>query len=236
MSALATIPRADFPGRFFRYESGEHVTVVGPTGCGKSWLVFELLKVTATPKRPAVYLVKKPRDSLITSNGKKLGFRTIRNWPPTPSIWHPRKPPGWLLWPKTRFDQKVDRPHKGGIFAKALMDSYKTGDRIVVADDGYGLSELLSLREDLIEMWTEARSMDAGLWTMFQKPSHVPLWAYSQAEHLFLFKDPDKRARERFAEIGGLDPDLIKDSVMNLEKHQCVYIRRDGPRMCIIDK
>lgn len=232
---LATIPRAEFVARRFKYETGEHVTVVGPTGCGKSHLVFELLEQVATPARPVVYLVKKPRDRLIKSAGKRMKLRNVKTWPPSPSIFAPRKPRGWLLWPRTRFDQAIDRPHKATVFRKALLASYKNGNRTVVADDAYGIAKLLQLESDLIEFWTEARSMDAGLWSMFQKPTHVPLWAYSQAEHLFLFNDPDERARDRFAEIGGVDPDLVRDTVMALKKHQCLYIRRGGPRMCIVD-
>lgn len=235
-AAVATISREEFLAKRFRYRAGEHLTVVGPTGCGKSHLVFELLAKSATPSLPAIYLVKKPRDRLIEKAGKALGFRRISRWPAPPSLWKPRKPPGYLLWPRTTFVPEKDRTHKGMVFEKALLDSYEKGDRIAVADDAYGISEILGLRQTLIEMWTEARSMDTALWAMFQKPSHVPLWAYSQAEHLFLFNDPDKRARERFAEIGGLDPDLIKDTVLSLKKHQCVYIRRDGPRMCVVDK
>lgn len=237
MSAtVAVMPRGEFITRRFRYRPGEHLTVVGPTGCGKSYLIFELLATVATTKIPVVYLVKKPRDRLIEKSGKAIGLRRVTRWPPPPSIWSPKASPGWLLWPRTRFKPEIDRDHKATVFDRAMLDCYKSGDRTVVADDAYGISEILGLRQTLIEMWTEARSMDTALWAMFQKPSHVPLWAYSQAEHLFLFNDPDKRARERFAEIGGIDPDLIKSTVMGLKKHQCVYIRRDGPRMCIVDK
>jgi hypothetical protein len=63
----------------------------------------------------------------------------------------------------------------------------------------------------------------------------IPLDAYSQAEHLFLFHDPDKRARERFAEIGGVDPYLVQEAVLRLGRHQALYIRRDGPAICVVD-
>lgn len=234
---LTTFSREEFLTRRWRYRRGEHVTVVGPTGCGKTHLVYELLERTARPSLPAVVLVKKPRDRLIREVTKRLKYRVVRSWPPPPAFpWQPRKPPGFVVWPPTKFAPEIDRPAKAAVFRRALMDGYRRGNRILYVDDTYGISEILDLDAELIELWTELRSMDGGLWTSFQKPSHVPTWAYGQAEHLYLFHDPDKRSRERFAEIGGVDPDLVRDTVMGLSRHQALYIRRDGPRMCIVDK
>lgn len=245
MSALtlSTFSRDEFIARRWRYRPGEHVTTIGPTGSGKTVLNYQLLDSTASVKMPAVMLVKKTRDREVTTRSKAMGYRTVPSWPPPFSIWKPNDPPGWVVWPKTNFNHGVqyDRARKAFIFRKTIMATYRGGGifkrrpRILVVDDAFGLSEILDLREELIEMWTEARSMDAGMWAAFQKPSHVPLWAYSQAEHLFLFNDPDKRSRERFAEIGGVDPYTVRDTVYALDDHQALYIRRGGRRMCIVD-
>jgi hypothetical protein len=236
VTTLEMFGREEFIAERWRFSPGQHITIVGPTGCGKTHLAYQLLEKSATPKNPAVVLVKKARDPLITRRGRELGYRMTRSWPPTPTGWWSRQPSGYLVWPPTRFDPDIDRPVKQRVFRRAILDSYKRGKRIVYVDDAFGVSELLKLREELIEMWTELRSMDGTLLAAFQKPSHVPLWAYSQAEHLFLFHDPDKRSRERFGEIGGVDPYLVQETVMGLKRHQALYIRRDGPALCIIDK
>jgi len=119
-------------------------------------------------------------------------------------------------------------------FNRAMLDSYRRGDRIVFADEVFGLSNELGLNRTLLALWTRGRSMGCGLWAASQKPTHIPLHAYSMAEHLFLFNDPDVRARKRFSEIGGIDPRLVIDAVSGLRKHEAVYIRRTGPHLCII--
>lgn len=233
---LTTFSREEFLTRRWRYRKGEHVTVVGPTGCGKTVLCYQLIAATARQSLPVVALVKKPRDHEIRRWAKELKLPIVRTWPPAPRLPWQRKPLGWVLWPKTNFDDvKASREHQAAVFRRALMHSYKRGDRLVYVDDTYGISEILGLDDELIELWTELRSMDGGLWTSFQKPTHVPTWAYGQAAHLMLFNDPDRRTRDRFAEIGGVDPDLVRDTVLNLDEHQALYIRRAGRRMCIID-
>lgn len=120
-------------------------------------------------------------------------------------------------------------------FRRAILDSYKRGNRIVFGDEAYGLCEELNLDRELITGWTRGRSMGMGVWAASQKPTHIPLHAYNQAQHLFLFRDPDKRARERYSEISGVDPRMVRDVVLHLKKHQCLYIRQDGPKLCIVD-
>ncbi len=75
------------------------------------------------------------------------------------------------------------------------------------------------------------------MWGATQKPSHIPLWAYSQADHLFIAYDPDLENRKRYDEIGGVDPGLVRHVVGQLDKErfQFLYIRRKGPRYCIVD-
>jgi hypothetical protein len=246
VNGLTCFPRLEFVERRWRYRRGNHVTIIGPPGSGKTVLGFHLLEHTASRDMPAVMLVKKPTDIEISAWGKHLRYRKVPTWPPPPSWWSwlpgaDSDPPGWLVWPRTRFDPDLDRPHKHDVFRRALMHAYRGGGvfkkrpRIVVTDDAYGLSEILKLREYLIENWTEARSMGCGQWAYFQRPSHVPLWAY-QADHLFLFNEPDKRSRIRFGEIGGIDADMVQETVMQLDQYQALYIRRAGRRVCIVDR
>jgi hypothetical protein len=233
---IAVVPREEFLQTMWDYRAGEHVTFLGPTKSGKTTLGYQLLEHAATEKVPVVVLVMKPRDPVAASWSKQLGYRTVRSWPPFLSTFQPRKPAGWTLWPKHTFDPKRDNPMLHREFRKCILDCYKRGNRIIFGDEVYGLVAELGLSQELIAVWSRGRSMGAGLWAATQKPTHIPLWAYSQAEHLFLHHDPDKRARDRFKEIGGVDPDWISSIVMGLSRHQWLYIRQEDKAMCIVDK
>lgn len=232
---MIVLDRAEFIDERFRYRPGEHVSFIGPTGSGKTHLAYQLLDSVASPQLPAVVLVIKPRDATADKWNKKLGFKRVRHWPPAPPLMG-AKPRGWTLWPRHTFDPDADEALLHSQMRRAILDSYKKGDRILLADEAYSLSEELHLKKELITVWSKGRSMGCGLWAATQKPTHVPLWLYNQAEHLFLANDPDKRSRDRFSEIGGIDPDLVRDAVQQLGKHQWLYIRRDGPAVCVVDR
>jgi len=129
-----------------------------------------------------------------------------------------------------------DDLHLHTVFKRCIGDSYRKGNRIVFGDEAYGLENELGLTRELRTLWTRGRSMECGLWVASQKPTHISLHAYNQAEHLFLHYDPDENARKRFDEIGGVDPNLVRNTVANLKKHEWLYIRRDGPVMAIVNK
>lgn len=233
--AVAAFPLAEFAAERWDYHRGDHVTVLAPTDWGKSYLLATLLEVTASPKLQAINLCIKPRDKTMVDWTKRLGYRQVRSWPPGPSLttmW--RKPAGYTLWPRHTFDPDVDDYVLYTQCRKAILDSYKRGNRIINADEVLGLIDL-GLMKDLRGVWTRGRSMGCGLWGANQSPSYIGRWAYSQAAHVFLGNDPDKRARERFGEIGGgIDPDLIRSMTLGLGEHEWLYIRRRGRVMCKI--
>jgi len=239
---LETIPRADFIAHYWDHQPDNHMTIVGPSRCGKSRLVWDLLDVTATPQLPALYLLKKPKDELILTRARAAGFRRTETWPAPMLRRFQSKPPGWLIHPPTHIDIhdpiSIDRSNlnKARVFRMALLESYKRGNRIVVADDAFGLSKQLGLENEIVELLTESAAMDCGLWLPFQRAAGVPLAAYSMAVKLILFREPDKRGRDRFGEISGVDPDLVRWANMRLKKYQALYIDGSGPFMCVIDR
>ena len=238
------IPREQFIEDIFQYNAGEHLTVIGRTGSGKSVLGFELTERTMTPELPAIILAGKPRDKTIAGFQKRNELPKVTTWPPPirKSIWMKamdEKPSGWVLWPKHSFDVERDNYNMALQFKKAIDQSYRVGNRILVADEIVEIQNDLRLKPEVKAVWSRGRSMGCGLWSFTQRPAWIDPLAYNSAEHLFLAYEPDASNRKRFGEIGGVDPKLVTELVMDLDKFEFLYIRRSDPltnkpSMCIV--
>lgn len=233
---ILTFPRDEFVRERWHYEAGQHVTILGPTGSGKTHLAYELLAETATPKMQGVVLVMKPRDSTSTRWAKKSNFRRIYQWPPL-RLPYMEKPPGYLLWPKATLNVDRDNAIMQVQFQRALNEAYASRQKwIVFADEIAGLTHDLDLDTTLNALWTRGRSMDAGLWAASQRPTHISRLAYTSPSHLFLAYTADTEARKRLGQIGGrIDPKLVIHGIEQLRKYQWLYIDEDG-LICIVDK
>lgn len=231
---VVAYPRDTFVRDVWHYQPGEHVSFIAPTKGGKTTLAYQLLHVTATKEVPAIVLVMKPRDDTIDAFTRRTKFRIVHDWPPPPSVMRPGKQPGYVLWPRFTEDLDGDDEAHALIFRRALRKSYLKGERILFADEIFSLQNEYGLRRDLERIWTKGRSMETGLWGATQMPAFVSGHMYSQAEHLFLGHDPDARRRERFGEIGGMDPKQIEAIVAQLPRFQFLYIRREDRTMCVV--
>lgn len=235
LSGVVTFDRETFIKEVFDYAPGDHVTVLAPTGGGKTQLAYELLGETASPDLQAVVLVMKPRDSTVDKFTRQFKFRTIRDWPPPQRIKFQKKVPGYVLWPTETADPDADDVRHATIFRRCVRALYRRGDKIVFADETYSLEKELGLDDDLRRMWTKGRSMKAGLWAASQRPVWISRWAF-QAQHLFLGNDPDEDMQKRYGEIGGgIDPQLVRALTAQLQRFQFVYINREERSLCVVD-
>ncbi len=230
------IDRVTFLHEYWDYKPGQHVTFLAPTQAGKTTFMAQLAGVSCTPKLPGVMLVMKPRDPVVVKIIRELHFKRVKTWPP-PRVVNPFEKNdhnGWALWPKHTFDVDVDDKNLETEFRKALTDSYKKGDRVVIADETVGLCAELRLEKELNAIWTRGASMGCGLWAATQRPAYIPRNAYSMAEHVFLAYDPDVQTRKRFGEIGGVDQKAVEAVVETLPKFHWLYIRRSDRVSAII--
>lgn len=239
---VARIARDDFIARKWVHEPGEHATFIGRTGSGKSTLAMELLNESITIERPGIVLVMKPEDRTPTKWGERLGLKRVPTWPPPVQQRHKRSPKrvrGWLVWPPVgniSTDRNTLRTVFHDVFAESYRNTRMANPRTIFADEVVAIAnpKYLGLEHDLNMIWMQGRAMGLALWAACQRPFDAPLNAYEQAVHLFIWRSTDKRNRKRFAEIGGIDPDVIDSIVSQLEGYDCLYIRRTDYTYCVI--
>jgi hypothetical protein len=251
-AGLVTIGREDFIRDYWDYRAGDHVTIVAPTDYGKTWFVNDLLAVTATQQLPAVTLATKPRDRTV-DRLVAMGHRKVTAYPPrglgqVVTTWGEAKPPGWVVWPRHVGDPLVDDANHRAVFRRAMLHDYgrnaahkrfnrRRGIRPIILnlDEIYSITVDLKMEREARTLWAKGRSVGIGVWGGTQRPYDIPQHAYSQPQHVFLGYTPDRRDRQRFREISGVDPDLVMGVTFQLQWRQWLYINRKHRTMAVVD-
>ena len=238
------------PG-YFRYEPGEHLLIVEPTGGGKTFLAYQLLgeAMRQNPHLRPVSLMPKPADPSTAAWAPALGLRETPVWPPQRKLFA-GKPAGWVLWPPHQMSlpPAQRRAQVGEILRRGLDDQYRHGNSITFIDDAHSAAVMMGLNEYLEELLVNGRAGGAAGWMALQKPSgsqatgSVSSFAYSSASHIFLGRDNDQRNIRRFGEIGGFDPGEVEAIVRNLRLYSInghtvsekLYLDQRGPYKCLL--
>jgi hypothetical protein len=240
---IAHIPRSLFLQRYWDYKPGQHVTILGKTGSGKTYLSFQLLRYSTSKELPGVVLVMKPRDATVDRWAKTLRYRRVAHWPPPIIRRKVDKPPGWILWPPLGDFDRDDIVLRTE-FERCFRESYtqaarRNGEpRAIFVDELVGVARELRLEPAVNRLYMRGRSLGVGLWAATQRPFNAPLLAYQAPEHLFIAAEPDARNRQRLGEIGGFDSDVL-DRIVDPEsrvlgRHEFLYLGQEQHVMAII--
>jgi hypothetical protein len=200
-----------------RWEQGQHVTLIGPTGKGKTTLALAILPM----RNFVVAFGTKPKDATLDKLHKSGGWRLVRKWEQMPNILH-RKAMRVVLWPK--YQTPRDLPGQHYEIATALHEAFAMGSWCLFVDELWYFDKFLKQREMLEMIWTQGRSVGISLVAGTQRPAHVSLLAYDQATHVFFWRDNDERNLKRISGMNGLNAQLIRSTVATLADHDVLYV------------
>jgi hypothetical protein len=207
------------------FKPGAHITAIGPNGAGKTHVLVQLADLF---DRWTIALVAKRRDPLLESL-IGAGYVPIES---TDEIdWVDDGPidKRYLFWPKasakaTARDRLAFQAPK---MAEALDFVDRTENWVVLCDELHWLTKNLHLEPEVSAAYFQGRTQGVSILGAAQRPTHVPLYAFSQASYLLLFQTADERDLDRLAEISaGFSRDLIARAVLDLDwqAHELLFI------------
>lgn len=208
----------------FKWLQGEHVTCVGPTGCGKSTLTNAILDFRAY----VVFLATKKQDSTVTEL-KKSGYKMTKDV----GAIHPDVSRKIILKPDfPDYDAAKMRAYHKQFYDDAMMYVFRAGSWCIVADEVRYLTEFLRLNETYELLLLQGRSLGISVVSSTQRPKKIPLTAYDQATHLFFWRDNDEENLKRIGGLNGMDSRSIRAEVASLPRHEVLYVNtRNGEKL-----
>lgn len=239
--AIAKLGRALKPG--------EHVTLLGPTGRGKSTVVGDLIPYLDFDM--VAILAPKGADPAYAEHG-----HSTRSWPPRRA---------WGETFRVMFgqmdDRQEDRPRVwrvetpirkvsdfaalqglygqvlGSVLAKPESRPGKPGASLaVVVDDTRFTCDQLRMSKLLTANLIIGRSKRASIISNLQAPRWAPRECLDQVSHCLIWRNRDRDVAKRLAEISGdLDPKLIEAAIGTLGFHDFLWIDGRRDRVFVVD-
>lgn len=203
----------EFLGFHFDWAQGEHITLVGPTGTGKTTLALELLPI----RDFVLAIATKQRDPVLYRLEEQGYLRQDRF--SIPADVHPRVV---LAAPLPQGADSLGEQRE--IVKEALLAVYRQGGWCVYLDELRYITDYLRLARDVELLWQQGRSAGISVIGGTQRPAFVPLAAYDQATHVFFWRDNDRRNLERIGGLGAHDSQAIIREVASLPKFTVLYV------------
>ena len=212
--------------RELRWAQGEHVLLCGPTGSGKTTMAATLLNKRANNGGHVVVLVSKMKDPTFTKEFK--GYTRLEDWPTGgPKMWENRI----LLWPKPEKTIRETLLKQREVFAKALNEITRQGNRAVVIDESLMMTDpkLIGLGTEIGMMHYYGRSSGISMVDLTQRPSWIPKVIYSSVSHAYIASTKDQTDLKRLSDLGGIDARIASANIARLPvKQDYLYLNPTG--------
>jgi len=195
------------------WRQGEHVSIIGPTGCGKTTLESRMLDI----RDSVVVFVTKIHDDTISRDFP--GYERIEKWPP-PRTWMNKV----LLWPRPEGTIRDTYRQQRVVFKDALDKIFRERNWCVVFDEQHYTCKQLGLEVENAMLLQQGRSSGLSVVNGTQRPSWVPVVTYSSATHAMIWRTTYRDDLRRLSELGGVDMRELNANLLRLGKHDFIYV------------
>lgn len=196
------------------WRPGQHLTIIGETGVGKTWIAADVLQV----RKYIIMFATKRRDKTISQRYE--GFRTLEKWRPQ---YNDKR---ILFWPKPRYlgDFELQRVQIWHV----LNQAFEAGGWTLYFDDLFYVCNALKLGSAVQMLYTQTRSEGITLVACMQRPSArtVPREIFNQSTFLVMFRLNDDRDVETVAEESGIARRELKALRDRLSGRDFIFIQR----------
>lgn len=214
-----------------RWQPGQHITVIGPTGSGKTHLALHLAEM-----RPFILVLATKRVDPLVHELEAAGYLVTADlddvlWTVDPNQPGRRRPlrPRVVYWPRApeSMDSRERLVFQSNAFRKAMDWADKTGKWAILIDEAMWMAQQLRLEKELDALWFQGRTQGLSVIACAQRPSRVPRLAFSQATYLFIGKFGDKRDIETLRDISSTIPKQVVEQAINqldFDRHEFLFI------------
>lgn len=214
----------------WRGEPGRHITVIGPTGSGKSHLALCLAEL-----RPYIIVLATKRQDPLVDELRDKGYLVTGDldevqWTVDEQL-RVRRPvrPRLVFWPQ--FSERLGSRERMALQQAAHREAMdwadKTGKWAILIDESMWMAANLQLEQEMNSLWFQGRTQGIAVIACAQRPSRVPRLAFSQATYLFIGKFGDKRDIETLRDISSTIPkELVESAIRDLDfdGHEFLFI------------
>ena len=214
------LTRAEFVDEFaYRYEPGQHLIALGPTGRGKTTLIGQILPHCKTSGTVISCLGE---DPALAHLGKSISY-----WPP--------KRPEWMI----RYDEPTivrrfqDIPRKPEDFSRIRRTNF-TILRWMFARPDWTLfypdlqiitdPRMMNLGKEVEQLILTLRKAGSSVWMDAQAPRWIPSAAKDQVQHLLLWRNRNKTVMKSLSDIAGLDVDVVDGMFRDMQWHEAIWV------------
>lgn len=167
-----------------------------------------------------VVLGTKNKDPELYGPLEKLGYELVDTFDPVPARAESRV----IFRPRMTTPDDKGLAKQRAAFEAMLFEVWAVGGWTIYADEIFTLTNRLKLATTFETFWTSGRTEEITLVVATQLPVSIPLLAFDQATHLFLFRNTDKYRIARMAEFTGADSELARYLIPRLPRHEFLYV------------